>query len=70
MQGDINRVARLRRECRRVRLFFKKTPRNGSEHGPYHLIEPIRNSALSAARYPNGMTLDEAEAFVAGTAFH
>jgi hypothetical protein len=28
------------------------------------MLEPIRNLALSAAWYPNGMTLDEAEAFV------
>ena len=36
----------------------------GSEHGPYHMVEPIRNLAVSAVDYPNGMTLEEAEAHV------
>jgi hypothetical protein len=36
----------------------------GSERGPYHMIEPFRNLAISAVHYPNGMTLEEAEAFV------
>jgi hypothetical protein len=36
----------------------------GSERGRYHMIEPFRNLAISAVHYPNGMTLEEAEAFV------
>jgi len=65
MEEDTIREAQLRRDSRGMVL--KKTRRRGagSEHGPYHLLEPIRNPALSAARYPNGMTLDEAETFVA-----
>jgi hypothetical protein len=61
-----NREDRLRRECKKQGIALKKTRRRGpgSEHGPYHVIEPIGNLAVSAVPYPNGMTLEEAEAFV------
>lgn len=67
MEEDTIREAQLRRDSRARGMVLKKTRRRGagSEHGPYHVLEPIRNLALSAARYPNGMTLDEAETFVA-----
>ena len=47
--------------------YVKKTRRGGgpgSEHGPYRMVEPIRNLAVSAVDYLNGMTLEEAEAYV------
>jgi hypothetical protein len=61
-----NREDRLRRACKKLNLALKKTRRRGgpgSEHGPYHAIEPIRNLAVSAVDYPNGMTLEDAEAY-------
>jgi hypothetical protein len=62
-----SRVDRLRRTCKKLGVTLKKTRRRGgpgSEHGPYHVLEPIRNLAISAIGHPNGMTLQEAEAFV------
>jgi len=62
-----NREDRLRRACKNRGIALKKTRRKGgpgSEHGSYHVLEPVRNLALSAGHYPNGMTLEEAEAFV------
>jgi len=61
-----NREDRVRRECKKRGMRMKKTRRRGgpgSEHGPYHVIEPIRNLAISAVDYPNGMTLEDAEAY-------
>ncbi len=62
-----SREDRLRRARRGLGIALKKTRRRGGpgcEHGPYHLIESVRNLAVSAAHYPNGMTLEEAEAYV------
>ena len=66
MEENASREARLRRECRALGMVLKKTRRRGagSEQGPYHVLEPIRNLAVSAGWYPNGMTLDQAEKFV------
>jgi hypothetical protein len=66
MEEHAIREAQLRRDSRARGMVLKKTRRRaaGSEHGPYHVLEPIRNLAVSATRYPNGMTLDEAETFV------
>ena len=69
MEDIAAREAQLRRQCRKVGLLFKKSRRGGrgAEHGPYHALEPVTNLALSAAWYPNGMTLDEAEALSSNT---
>lgn len=64
---DKSHEDRLRRACKKHGLIFKKTRRPGgpgSEHGPYHVLKPFGNLAISAAHYPNGMTLREAEDFV------
>jgi hypothetical protein len=61
---DANREARLRRQCRDLGMVLKKVRRRAESEHPYHVLEPIRNLALSAAWFPNGMTLDEAETFV------
>jgi len=62
-----NHEDRLRRACKEKGITLKKTRRRGgpgSERGPYHVLEPIRNLAISAVDYPNSMTRQEAEAFV------
>jgi hypothetical protein len=59
------RKQRLRRTCKTLGfMLVKSRRRRGSEHGPYHFLEPVRHLALSAGHYPNGMTLQEAECFI------
>jgi hypothetical protein len=56
----------VRRACRKLTITLRKTRRRGgpgSEHSPYHALEPIRSLAISAVS-SNGMTLEEAEAYV------
>jgi hypothetical protein len=68
MEERASREAQLRRDCRALGMILRKARRRaGSEHGPFHILEPVKNLALSAALYPSGMTLVEAEAFVSSS---
>jgi hypothetical protein len=61
---DASREARLRRQCRTLGMVLKKVRHRAVIGHPYHVLEPIKNLALSAARFPDGMTLDQAETFI------
>jgi hypothetical protein len=68
MTNTEGREGQLRRECKKLGYLLKKVRGKGpgNEHGPYHVIEPIKNWEVSGTLYPNGMTLEEAESFVEG----
>lgn len=55
MEEHAIREAQLLSASRARGMVLKKTRRRGAggEHGPYHVLEPIRNLALSAASHPN-----------------
>jgi hypothetical protein len=66
MPNTARREDQLRRTCKKLGYILRKARGKGAgtEHGPYHVIEPMKNLEISGTRYPNGMTLKEAESFV------
>jgi hypothetical protein len=65
MEDAAAREAQLRRQCRKLGMILKKVRHRAVIGHPYHVLEPVKNLALSAARFPDGMTLDQAETFIA-----